>query len=327
MEYKDAHLTKKEILISRGIVKEDNIQNILHQKKLPRGFTINFCGHCTYKCSYCPQSFEEYPVEFIREEIVYKVFNELGNKAVYVQMGSRGENLLHPKFFDFIEFIKNKNELSYICLNTNGLIIDDDMMLKLLSVIDQIVFSVQTTEPDLYKKIVNNHGFEKVVGRIIRFEKARNELNSKTLLSVQYLAFTENLPFKQKFIDFWKGHNLEVLISSFHSWGDKFAPQEEPVVGRYPCAYLWLYPTVTHTGKLTACFADFYDEIAYGSLEKSSMGQLWHGEKILFLREKHLKGEWGDIPLCRNCDGFLFMDNVFEYREGRYAVKETNCVL
>ena len=195
MEYKDAHLTKKEILISRGIIKEDDAENILHQTKLPRGFTLNLCGHCTYKCAYCPQSLESYPVEFIREEIVHKVFNELGNNAVYVQMGSRGENLLHPRFFEIIEFIKSKNELSYICLNTNAFIIDDDMMVKMLSVLDHIVFSLQTMEPDLYKKMVNSNGFEGIVDRIISFE-SKNGVGFRDASKCSVFSLSRELAFQ-----------------------------------------------------------------------------------------------------------------------------------
>ena len=195
------------------------------------------------------------------------------------------------------------------------------MMVKMLSVLDHIVFSLQTMEPDLYKKMVNRNGFERIEDRIISFERAKMELDSETLLSVQFLAFPENLPFKQKFIDYWRSHNLEVQIQRLHSWGNKFDLDKDRDNRRYPCPYLWLYPTVTHTGKLATCFADFYDEMAYGSLEESSMESLWQGEKAFALREKHLNAKWGAITLCENCEGFLCMENGFEYRGDRFIVK------
>ena len=202
---KDAHLTKKSILIKRGIIKEDAAENILYQTYLPRGFTLNLCGHCTYKCSYCPQSLKSHPAEYIKPEIVQKVFNELGDAPVYVQMSSRGENLLHPKFFDFISLIKQKSALSYICLNTNAYIIDNEMMNKLLlSGIDHIVFSLQTINPQLYQTITGSRHYKKIIDRIIAFVKKRKDVGSKTFLSVQYLGFEENLPYRDEFINFWK---------------------------------------------------------------------------------------------------------------------------
>ena len=71
-DIKDAHLTKRESLIARGIIKEDDAQNIIYQSERPRGFTLNLCGHCTYQCTYCPQSFEELPAEYIKKETFYK---------------------------------------------------------------------------------------------------------------------------------------------------------------------------------------------------------------------------------------------------------------
>lgn len=318
---KDAHLTKKSILISRGIIKDDNAENIRYQADLPRGFTLNLCGHCTYKCSYCPQSLSTHSEEYIKPQIIHKVFNELGNRAVYVQMGTRGENLLHPKFFEFIRFIKNKNEMSYICLNTNGYIIDDHMMVMLIkSGIDHIVFSLQTINPQLYEKITGSPYHQKIIDRIIKFKNEISQQGPKMFLSVQFLALPENLVYRQEFINFWQSRNIDIQIQNLHSWGDKFHTEDIAAEERYPCPYLWLYPTVTHTGKLTTCFADFYDEMAYGSLEEESLTSLWQGEKARSIREKHLQGKWAEIPMCRNCSGFKAMGNGFKYREGRFVI-------
>ena len=318
---KDAHLTKKAILISRGIIKADDAENIRYQADLPRGLTLNFCGHCTYKCFYCPQSLNSHLEEYIKPEIVHKVFDELGSRAVYVQMGSRGENLLHPEFFEFIRFIKNKNEMSYICLNTNGYIIDDSIMGMLIkSGLDHIVFSLQTINPQLYKKITGSIHHQKIIDRITRFKKEINQQGSKMFLSVQFLDCPENLPYRQVFIEFWQSRNINIQIQRLHSWGDKFNILDIPNEERYPCPYLWLYPTVTHTGKLTTCFVDFYDEMAYGSLREESLVSLWQGEKARSIREKHLQGKWADIPICKNCSGFKAMGNGFKYRDGRFVI-------
>ena len=81
-DIKDAHLTKRESLIARGIIKEDDAQNIIYQSERPRGFTLNLCGHCTYQCTYCPQSFEELPAEYIKKETFYNG-NKITKKNLY----------------------------------------------------------------------------------------------------------------------------------------------------------------------------------------------------------------------------------------------------
>lgn len=319
---KDAHLTKKSVLISRGIIKEDNAENIRYQADLPRGFSLNLCGHCTYKCSFCPQSLSANLEEYINPGIIYKVFDELGNRAVYVQMGSRGESLLHPEFFKFIRFIKDKNKLSYICLSTNGYIIDDRMTAMLIkSGIDHIVFSLQTINPLIYKKITGSSHHRKVIDRIIEFKKKINRECSKIFLSVQFLAFPDNLPYRQEFIDFWQPHNIGIQIQNLHSWGGRFHLTETVSdEQRYPCPYLWLYPTITHTGKLTTCFTDFNEDMAYGSLDKETLASLWRGEKARLIREKHLHGKWRDISMCRNCSGFRAMGNGFKRHEDGFVI-------
>lgn len=317
----DAHLVKKDILIDRGIIKGNMAENIRHQAELPRGFTLNLCGHCTYRCTYCPQSLRPHPPEYIELEVVERVFQELEGRAVYVQMGTRGENLLHPRFFDVLRVIKDSNPRSYVCLNTNAFIIDDAMMEGLLTLgLDHLVFSLQTMVPELYANISGSSHHAKVVDRIKRCIARRQALGSETFLSVQYLAFPENLPHKRAFLDYWQDYDIEVQIQRFHGWGDKFEVKKDETVARYPCHYLWLYPTVTHSGNLVPCFADFYDEMAYGSLKTHSLRELWQGEKIRELRELHLQGRWGEIPMCKDCEGFLAMDNGFRLENGRFVL-------
>lgn len=317
----DPHFTKKSILVKRGIIKQDDADNLKHQLYLPRGFSLNLCGHCTYKCSYCPQSVESYPEEYINPDIIYKVFRELDKKAVYVQMSARGESLLHPDFFKIVRFIKSENSMSYICLNTNGYIIDDLMMGLLFdSGIDQILFSLQTMDPILYNKICMSPHHQKVVDRILKFVKMKDLLRSDLIISVQFLSFPENSSSYKEFADYWASHDVGVLVQHLHSWGNKMYTDRVTDGGRYPCPYLWLYPTITHTGHLSTCFIDFNQDMTYGSLETDSLSYLWRGERAVELREKHLRSDWGAIPLCSNCSGYKIIKNPFKYCNGRFSV-------
>lgn len=317
----DAHKTKRQILIDRGIIKADDLENILHQHEMPRGFALNLCGHCNYRCSYCPQSLKKHPVEYIDVEIIEKTFGELGNRAVYVQMGTRGENLLHPSFFRVIDVIKKRNGSSYICLNTNGFLIDEKMMQRLLgSEIDHIVFSLQTIKADLYQKINGSTHHGTIVEKIKKFIKARNAAESNMLLSVQFLGFPENIRYRDDFINYWRGHDIQVQVQPLHCWGDKFEHTETQDEQRYPCLYLWLYPQISHKGRLAMCYNDFYDEMAYGDLSEYSLSALWQGERAKELREKHLSGRWGEIAMCRNCFGYKYFNNCFSKENGKFTL-------
>ena len=319
----DTHLMKKAIMISRGILKADPVENVYHQAELPRGLSINFCGHCNYNCSYCAIVLEPHSPEYINEEMLKKTIDEIGNQPLYVQLGARGENLLHPQFFEFIEYIKDKNPETYICVNTNGAMCGKKMTEKLLaSAIDQIIFSLQTIDEKIYEKIENSKHFYKVIGIIRHFAQRHRELDSDMMVSAQFLPIEENLPHKNAFKAFCEECGINMQVSIYHEWGDKFESELDTAADRYPCPYLWIYPTLTHNGNLGPCPVDWYEEMVYGSVKEDSVHDVWTGERAQEIRKMHLDSRWDELPLCKNCSVWSLLPNPFVKEDGHFRLKD-----
>ena len=318
----DAHKTKKAILLARGIIMPDPVSNLLHQKSFPRGFSLNLCGHCNYNCSYCPQSLQINSKEYLKIETVEKVLAEVGNRSIYVQIGSRGEGLLHPDFFYVIRIIKRHNPLSFICLSTNGYAIDDEKMSAIFEEgIDQVQFSLQTVNPKLYKEITGSSNFAAVLDRIKKLSKMRKESESHMLISAQYLDLPVNRKYYGDFIQFCSDFGIDCHFQTVHNWGDKFNGQPISQTDRYPCLYPFLYPTISHDSRLSPCFIDYFGEMSFGSLESSTFSCLWNGKKARFLRNMHLSQRWDELALCRNCSGYKILGNAFQLEDGIFKIK------
>lgn len=308
----DAHLIKKATMISRGILKIDPVENVYHQAELPRGLSLNLTGHCNYNCTYCAIVLKPNPPEYIDEKVFKKAFDEIGNHPLYVQLGARGEALLHPKAFDFFKYIKEKNKQTYICLNTNGSMCNKKITEKLLmSEVDQIIFSLQTVNEEIYERIEDNKHFQKVMANIRYLSKRRKEINSNMVISAQFLDTEENLPHRDAFEAFCEECGIDMQVNNVHEWGDKFETKLDADANRYPCPYLWLYPTLTHNGNLGPCYADWYEEMVFGSVEDKTVHDVWTGERAQQIRELHLNSQWDELPLCKNCSGWSVMPNPF----------------
>ena len=321
----DAHKTKKEMLVERGIIKADPAQNLRFQQEIPRGFSLNLCSHCNYRCRYCPQGIDAQRVEFLKTGIVEKLFNEIAGRAAYVQISARGESLLHPEFFRIIDIIKQANPASFICLNTNGSLIDGDIAARLIdSRIDQIQISLQTIDPDLYKELTGSALHSRVVDAVIRLAGLRTKLNKNILLTVQGLDVPENRPYKRAFFDFCYEHHLDFHVQQLHSWGDKFESDAVHDPDRYPCPYLFLYPTINHKGAVNPCFIDFHAKYTYGFIGRNSLADIWHSKRARDMREMHLLGRWNDIPMCRNCQGYRLIPSGFRFHDGRFDYETKN---
>ena len=308
----DGHVLKLSELTKRGIRKDNSIDNLLHNHLKPRGFTLNLCGHCNYNCTYCPTSLQKLPIERISDAILDQVFTEYGDTPLYVQMGSRGEALLHPKFFDIIRFIKNKCADTYICLNTNGYLLNDKIIGGLVeSGIDQVTVSLQTVNEELYEKLEDSKHFSKVIERIANLAKSIRENKVQMQLVAQYMDIAENKSHQTQFREFCNANGITMQIIQLHEWGDKFESRLIDRTNRYPCPYLWLYPTVSHSGNLVPCAIDFFDEMPYGSLKSNTVAELWNGSGAEKIRGIHLAAKWDDIPMCHNCTQWSKIPSLF----------------
>ncbi len=315
MNKKQSSLDKKrEKLILNGIIKPDLIENIKYQISQPHGFALNLCGHCTFRCSYCPQSTVNVPKEFIDMDIIKRLLNDAKDVPTYFQFGTRGENILHPDFFNIIAGIKENNRLHYITLNTNGLILSEDLALKVLrSGVDQLIFSLQTINPDLYTKLTNYQDFSKILNNVIQAIKLRDRNNIDVMIGVQFLNTAENKPYYDEFERFWNDYNVFTYSQTLHNWGDKFDFIEKVSIERYPCLYLWLYPNISHKGNVCSCFADFFDENKFGNLSQQSLSDIWTGSELRKdMIDKHLHSRWNELKLCKSCNGWIEFANVFK---------------
>ena len=240
MEKMDSLNTKRAILIERNIIKADTLENVAFQVHQPHGLCFNFVGHCTFQCSYCPQSFQKVSKEFLDIGIVSKIIDDTRLVPTYFQFGARGDNLLHPDCCDIFSAIKRSNPMHYLTLNTNGVLMADDLAKKIVkSGIDQITFSLQSIEPEIYTRLTNYKYLEVIIDNIIKTIKMRDMYNKNLMIGIQYLDTEENRPYYDKFQSFWNQYDVYTYRQALHSWGDKFEPTYPTMINRYPCLYLW----------------------------------------------------------------------------------------
>lgn len=317
----DAHMTKKEILAARGIIRPNPAENLRFQEALPRGFSLNLCGHCNYRCRYCPQGVSPQPEGYLDLKLAARLFDELQDRPVYVQISARGESLQHPEFFAVIDMIKEASADSFICLNTNGALIDEAMAGRLVaSGIDQIQVSLQTVDGDLYRKMTGSPLHDRVMAGLDALARRAGKGAARLpMLTAQFLDTPENAPHRGAFEAFCADRGIHGHVQQMHHWGGTFEALDRADPDRYPCPYLFLYPTIGHDGRVAPCFIDFHGEYAYGSIATERLATIWHSSPARRMREIHLAGRWAEIPICRNCQGYRLIPSGFTRRDGRFV--------
>ncbi len=320
----DSLLKKRMTLVKRGIIKQNLLENVAFQEGQPHGFCFNFVGHCTFKCTCCPQSLSELEKEYIDRTIVSCVVDAARNVPTYFQFGARGDNLLHPDCCDMFREIKNSNSCHYLTLNTNGLLMNYSRAREVLqSGIDHITFSLQSIIPEVYRSITNYQYLEKIVRNIEETIRFRDELSGDVSISIQFLDTYENRPYYEQFETFWKKYDVSIYCQKVHSRGNKFDFNVHEEIERYPCLYLWLYPVISHNGNVCSCYADFYEEQIYGNLGELSLSEIWKNSRNRKdMIQQHLNREWDTLPLCKSCMGWSDYENIFRKKGNTFVLPQ-----
>ena len=53
-------------------------------------------------------------------------------------------------------------------------------------------------------------------------------------------------------------------------------------------------------GRVVPCCSDYDGKLILGDANKQTLQEIW--DSYEWLREKHKKLEWNDVPICKDCD-------------------------
>ena len=70
---------------------------------------------------------------------------------------------------------------------------------------------------------------------------------------------------------------------------------------RHPCYLLWRGPMYIHyDGTVFPC-CYIYPEEPVGNLKKNTLTEIWNSDKMVQLREAHIRGDLSQYKACQNC--------------------------
>jgi radical SAM protein with 4Fe4S-binding SPASM domain len=280
--------------------------------EFPTVLAIEVSSLCNLKCKMCFQNSEKFASRVSRGLMSFELFCKIIDEAkIYglksIVIASRGEPLLNPELPKMIAYAK-ANGILDVKLNTNALLLTEKIAEALLrSRVDTIVFSVDSTDAELYRAI-RGADIELAKRNIIRFSKMRKERFSNTVINMRIAIVVLK--------EFAKAQRAK-LEDDFNYW-NQFVDQvsvkdENDFIGVYDgelshsfptCSLLWERLYVWHDGTINPCDIDYTSELSLGNVKDVPIQETWYGEKMEKLRKLHL-GKRPDTPSpCRNCCGY-----------------------
>lgn len=281
----------------------------------------------------CPMCFREQmdkaslnsPKMFMSEELFEKLIQECGtNGARSIKFNYRGEPTIHPKLAHYVRRAKEESILD-VWFNSNGTLMKEKPSRGLLEAgLDRVKFSVDSVDPETYKKIRIGTNFQLVSENIKNFVRLRNEMRlRRPVVSVQMVYMKANQHELSDYLKYWWPIVDSIGFSRYrsitnreHMANDPNRVEKTPDV-KIPCEQIFQRLMVLCSGEVRMCCADYQGENVLGDANKVTLKSIWEGYQLASYRDAHKRGCFGEVAACAHCD----MNTITESRYQAYVAK------
>ena len=262
---------------------------------------------CQLRCPFCFQSdktFTKKPfMGVMKLELFKKIVDEADNLGVgAITIASRGEPTMHKKIVEMIKYVGSKKNIFEIKFNSNAGFLSDELCHELFkNDVSQVVISADHYLKEEFERLRLGAVFEEIVKNVDNLYKIREENypDCRTDIRISGVDNDKNLD-RKKFYDFWIKRADHVSASYPIERWDTYNNKKHNDIND-PCEFLWDRMYVWFDGKTNPCDADYKSYLSYGTFGSNTIKDIWNGEKLNNLRNKHLKNERSTIVPCDRC--------------------------
>jgi len=266
-------------------------------REFPIVLDIELTNYCNLKCTMCPtgRNILTRPKGFMSKALFEKILVEAHQYNTAIRFVRWGEPLYHPMLLKFIAAVKSCGLLCHI--NTNAQLIDDDFISEIIRLkLDSIKFSFQGVNKFEYEKIRRGADFLKTLGWLKELYLRRGKRSTPFILvgtTVSKKTKEEDiLRFKEAIRPYCDKITVGITKDLF----------SEKQTTNYPeCPEVFDKMSINWDGIVTACCADYDNQMVIGDLNKNSLKEIWNSDRLNFYRKMLIERRHGELPLCSRC--------------------------
>jgi len=271
---------------------------------LPVEYIVETTAKCNLYCPMCPRETHKQPKEDMADSVYTRLVEAAGTSAEHMMLIGLGEPLLDPKIFDRIAFCDQHKV--FTLLSTNGTLLDKTATERLLDTnLEHITLSFDGSTKESFEFYRKGAKFEKVRDNFVHFARRKQERRSKMQVVVQMVRMERNWDEVEEFSRFWRAvpgvdeGRVKADETDLMRPDAAHAPQD----WQHPCHYLWrgaMY--VKHNGDIYPCCQSYnLGGAPVGNIGQSPLPEIFNSTAMIEMRQAHVSGRAGDIPVCANC--------------------------
>lgn len=205
-----------------------------------------------------------------------------------------GEPLLNRDIFKMIGFAHNKG-IQYIVFNTNGTLLDDNTVNRILDSPLNILRISIDGNPDTYQQ-VRGIDFSTVEKNILNLIKKRDKTNSALEIGIVMVVDEQTEKDTSAFYNKWTNaaDHIRFQPKLIHSKRTECCPE---LFGKNYGRMVVLWD-----GSVIPCCVDYDGKLQMGNVRRETVDSIWNGLAMKGLRKKHLNKDFPDR--CANCNEY-----------------------
>ena len=278
--------------------------------RFPKYFLIEPINTCNARCIMCGIDFDKKKTTVLSDELLDKIASELAQYSGHVEkvkLYLDCEPLLDRNLHLKIARLKDAG-IKKVNIASNASILTTRRATDLINAgLDEIYITIDSMKKETFEAIRLRLNFDKVYDNTVNFIKLRDELNPDLSIRVQMILQELNADEGDAFADHWNpllGPQDQVAVQRAHNWANavevmKFGDEE--TINNIPCIALWGTLCIHANGDVGLCCMDTTTSIQLGNVNTESIADIWSGERLEDIREKHFSGRRNEIPICNGC--------------------------
>ena len=279
--------------------------NRSNYKKKPIFALLEVASACNIKCPFCFQSDSTFTTkEFmgvIDTNLAFNVIDQIDDLKIRgLTIASRGEPLLFKDLDKILDYLKTKNNIIEIKINTNAKrLTEEKLKMLVISPVNILVISTDHYEKEPYEKFRHGSNYDNFIRNISRINQQRMLLNRENNLYTRASGVAVDKKMNlQKYDSFYSSFFDETGIvkmsERWDTYNNKVCKNDNRPCGLpFERLYIW------YDGTTNPCDVDYKSYLSSGNIKDSSLKKCW--QNLFKLREAMLEGKRQDYIPCDRC--------------------------
>ena len=277
---------------------------------------VEVSSFCNLECGFCPQHLapSEIPkakMGMKRFEEMCKQIKEFKEKPKLIRFCGIGDSLTNKDFAEMVEIASAYSIGEKMQLITNGILLKNTNIEKLLKHLDQIVVSIEGLSNEDYKLFSNREiDYQQHVDELrrlcsikerkckfnIKIHSGAVKTDERLELFKKTFEFADEI-YVENLVDLWPELKSDMNNNPMNNHRFLNGQAKEVIA----CPQIFKSLQVNANGVVVPCCIDWSAKNNLGNIDSEKLVDIWEGEKLKELRLKHLRNERSSFLPCSQC--------------------------